>query len=377
MDLERSALGTTSAVFNAQSGSIVTADALGLAIIDRVVAGDARDQVADTLIQALELSDEDARVALPAIVADLLDHWDAAGLFDETRPDFPDPVFDHGHGVPNAVTYQTPYGKISVASQSRLLTQQLDEILGVLSDRHAEEGGDELKLRCVACAGGGYGVFDENPLWGRATLDEARFIVIREAAEILCGRDRVGAVLHGSAIAHGDHAVLVMGDTGRGKSTLAQGLVAAGCGFVSDDHLPLHKNGTDVLCFPTRSAVKPKALKLTEVKQLIRKHGKRSQARDGVTYLELPPFAEVGAKIPVGALIFPEYQEGAGLEITEITPEEAFEECILAGARPARTDPRIGPMATLCREIPAFGIRFGDSRQSIPACLELFEECKF
>ncbi|MEO1542770.1 MAG: hypothetical protein AAFR75_01955 [Pseudomonadota bacterium] len=374
--IESAAVGEATALFNARSGAIVTTDALGAVVIGHLKRGVDPVGVAAAIATTYGLTASEGTGALQAVVEDLAAQWDEAGLLADNRLEFPDPVTDHGNPVLYNAEYQTRFGKFRIASETRLLADQLDEILGTVSKGRDTPSQDHRSLRCVSCSGGGFGVFSGEALWGRSTLDEARFLIIREAAEVLCGTDRVGAVMHGSAVSNGGGAMLIMGDSGRGKSTLAQGLVAAGCGYVSDDHLPLHVGGGSVLSFPTRSAVKPRAMRLAEIKRLTRRYGTSSRARDGVTYLSIPAVAEPGEEVPVSALVFPQYKKGASLALTRLTPQEAFGESIIAGARPARINPQIGPLARLCGNVPAFRLDFGASTQSVPACLEILEDCK-
>lgn len=376
MDVERASLGTGNVLFNPRSGAIVATDALGTLVAGHVEGGLSAVEIVDALAAAYVVEAADAKATLRAVVDGLVAQWDEAGLFAPERLEYPDPVIDHGRPVRHSAKYRTPYGAFDIASETRLLADQLNEILGVFSGGPEPLSRNRTSLRCVASTGGDFGVFSGEAIWGRATLDEARYLIIREAAEVLCGTDRVGAVMHGSSVSNGDTALLIMGDSGRGKSTLAQGLVAAGCGYVSDDHLPLHVGGRTILSFPTRSAVKPRARRLPEVKRLTRRYGATSRARDGVTYLAMPAAADVGEEIPVSALVFPNYQKGASLNVTKLTSQEAFEECIVAGARPTRAMPKIRPLATLCKDVPAFRLEFGASEHSIPTCLQLLEDCK-
>lgn len=374
--IERAALGTGTALFNARSGAIVTTDALGAAVVSQLESGVDPVEVAPALAAAYGVEPSRRAAPLRTVVDALIAQWSEAGLLARDRLEYPDPVADHGKPLRQKAEYYTRFGSFQVACETKLLADQLNEILGVVSDARQRRSESQRSLRCVSCSGGGFGVFSGKAIWGRATLDEARFLIIREAAEVLCGAGRVGAVMHGSAVSNGDGALLIMGDSGRGKSTLAQGLVAAGCGYVSDDHLPLHVGGRSVLSFPTRSAVKPRAMRLSEIKRLARRYGATSRARDGVTYLSIPAAAGVGEEIPVKALVFPQYANGASLGLTELTPQEAFSESIAAGARPTREDPQIGPLARLCGEVPAFRLDFGASTQSVPACLEILEDRK-
>ena len=53
--------------------------------------------------------------------------------------------------------------------------------------------------------------------------------------------------LHGSAVARGGGAVLILGASGAGKSTLALQLMALGAGLVADDAVKMRVVGDDVI----------------------------------------------------------------------------------------------------------------------------------
>lgn len=353
--VERVPLGNRHVLHSPLSGAILTTDDLGLAILSDPVAPVAN-----------------ASAVPPAVVEDILGAWKSAGLFDQARLPFPDAVADDGHPARHRRAYSSEWGRLSVETDDAVLARQVDEILWTFLSKDALPLPGSATLRCVACAGGDLGVFrDGRALWGRASRDVARYLIVREAAEALCGVDRVGAVLHGAAVVSGERGLLILGDSGRGKSTLAQGLVDAGCGFLADDHLPLHVDGRRLLAFPTGSAVKHGARDLGEVRRLLALHGDRGNSRDGVSYLPLEPAAGPGTAVPLVAVVFPECVARAEAEMTRMDCEAAFIAAIASGSRPSRRQARIAPLAELFNHTPAYALRYGSSAQSVPACLDL------
>ncbi len=354
--VERASLGGRHILHSPTSGAILSTDECGLAILS--------DPVRPL----------DPAAALPQEVMDtILRSWEAAGLFATAPEPFPDPVADDGRSAGYARRYATGRGALSLRTDDPVLARQVDEILWNFAAPAAEACPDPLRLRCVGCAGGGLGLFrDGGPIWGRASRDTARYLIVREAAEALCGADQVGAVLHGAAVlAPGGDALLILGDSGRGKSTLAQGLVAAGCGFLADDHLPLHVDGRRLLSFPTGSAVKPGGRDLDEVRRLLARHGMRGRHRGAVGYLPLEGAAPPGAAVPVSAIVFPEHVAGAAPGLARMDPEAAFTAAIASGTRPARRTATIRPLVDLFAAVPAHALRYGTSSQSVAACLDL------
>jgi hypothetical protein len=63
-------------------------------------------------------------------------------------------------------------------------------------------------------------------------------------------------VLHAACVADGENAVGLLGHSTTGKSTLATGLVAAGCHFVSDDLLPLDVHEGAFQIYPSKPSTR-------------------------------------------------------------------------------------------------------------------------
>jgi hypothetical protein len=63
-------------------------------------------------------------------------------------------------------------------------------------------------------------------------------------------------VFHASAIETGDSAIAFMGESGRGKSTLATSFATAGCRFLTDDALLLEKHGDGYRVLPSHASVR-------------------------------------------------------------------------------------------------------------------------
>lgn len=352
--IERVQLGDRHILHSPTSGAILITDELGVAILS--------DPVAPPVSASLPR----------AVIDEILRAWDGAGLFDGVQQPFPDPVMDDRHTVPHHRNYVSAWGAFSVETDSPVLARQLDELLWAFASAQGEPLLSGVRLRCVVCAGGGLGVFrDGRALWGRASMDVARYLIVREAAEALCGADRVGAVLHGAAVLQRGSALLILGDSGRGKSTLTQGLVDAGCGFLADDHLPLQVNGRQLLAFPTGSAIKRGAQSLGEVRRLTALYGQLDSSRDGVCYLPLDSAAAPGSAVPVTAIVFPDHVPGAEMQMTRMACKCAFIAAIASGSRPSRQRSRIAPLVELFAAVPAYALRYSTSAQSVPACLAL------
>lgn len=376
--IEIEPLGTGFVVHSRATGAVVLSNDIGLKILSCVFRS------GNDLGSPLKLNDAEAiasKLALPELSAGdtlaILSEWSAAGLFENTRRPFPDNVFDDGRAAPYPKSYSGRESQFSVATDDLVLAQQLDEILGCYRDSSNLDTQDKTSLRCVSCDGGEFGVFSNSEaLWGRANRDVARYLLVREAAEALCHPDQVGAVLHGSAVLINDAALLILGESGRGKSTLAQSLVQAGNGFLADDHLPLHINGTDLLAFPTGSAVKQGARHLEEIQNLQAIYGLADSSRNGVNYIQIKPALPMGTAVPIRAIVFPHFSEGHAYEINLASPEQALMESVASGARPSRKISSIKPLTRLCDQVASYLLKYSDTEQSVSACLDIMDACK-
>lgn len=351
--VERVRLGDRHVLRSTISGAIVTTDDLGLKIL------------------AEPCPPSEVSTVPPALVDEVLRVWETAGLLAAGHLPFPDPVTDDGRAASCHRDYSTDWGAISIATDDPVLASQLDDLLWAFVSPAGKPADGEV-LRCIGCTGGGLGVFrGGRALWGRASIDAARYLIVREAAEALCGVDRAGAVLHGAAVLGRRGALVILGDSGRGKSTLAQGLIDAGCGFLADDHLPLHADGRRLLTFPTGSAIKAGARDLDEVRRLIARYGDRDSSRHGISYAPFDPAAAPGAAISVAAIVFPHHARGATLRMQQMDPEAALAAAIASGSRPSRHRSQIAPLVHLFAAVPSYELHYGTSAQSVPICLDL------
>lgn len=99
--------------------------------------------------------------------------------------------------------------------------------------------------------------------WPTASLDSttARTSVLTWAL-CLALRELGIVPLHAAALVHGDRAIVIVGDSGVGKTTTALALVAAGCVPLHDDHVFVRRQCSewDLLSAPESFRVTPETL---------------------------------------------------------------------------------------------------------------------
>lgn len=364
-------IGQSFALHSVSSGCIVVTNALGIEVLEQIRSAGSASYIVNQLTDVGEFSSADKQAYIK-VVFEIIDTWRAAGLFATKAAPFPSPAKEKPDVVASRISFSAPGGRFVVELDSEILSGELKQVLACCDPKQSNAPASEV-FRCVADVQGGFALsLNGTPIWSRTDRDEARFLLLKEAAQVLCNPSEVGAVIHGAAVLGSNgRAMLFTAESGSGKSTLSQGLIAQGFGFLADDHIPLSADGKSVFSFPTAAAVKSGAMCLPEIEQLVALHGEPKSARENVTYLSLPAGASLGSKMDIGAVMVPEYTENGEFELQSMSPEEAFSACIVSGARPCRRDPQIRPLASLCSTVPFYKLRYSSSKQSIQACMEI------
>lgn len=358
-------IGGSYALLSPVTGAIVLTNGFGLRILAGwqagLDAGAIAAQIADTPADQPE-----AQEAIETV----LSAWDQAGLLTPQVPDFPDPVAFRT--VSGEVRLGGPGGTALCQIPDPILAEQIRTVMGHMRPR---PGHSDHRLTAVPDADG-FGIFrDEVAISGRIDLDAARFVLMREVAETACGAAQVAAVFHAGCVALNDQALVLCGDSGQGKSTLTFGLVAAGCAYLGDDHVPLHRDGARVMAFPTAAGVKPGAWNLPEITALQQKFGLTLHSpRVGVRYIPLHQAGgpTVGQPLPVRAIVIPQFSPDSPPELTRVPPEQALIQALRAGSRVSRSHKGdIAPLVKLLNDVPCYRLVYSSSDQSVPACLNL------
>jgi hypothetical protein len=345
---------------------VVLTNEFGLHIFDGLRTGLPVGAIAKQIAEMPEDHD-DAVQAIHSVLAS----WEHAGLLTTDAPAFPNPVaYVPASGEPLRIGGRG--GTADVFIPHKILSEQVWTILGHMTPQLNQP-------RTTLSAqpdGDGFAVFrDGQALSGRISLDAARFVILREMAEIVCGAQRVAAVFHAGCVSQNGNGLLICGDSGQGKSTLTFGLVAAGCDYMGDDHIPLHRDGRSAMSFPSAAGVKPGSWNLPEIAQLQSRFGLTALSpREGVRYIPLHRTSAIdtGEKRPIKAVIFPSFRPDAPFRMERITPEQALIQALQAGSRPSHSHNRdLAPLCKFLNDVPAYALYYSSSDQSVPACLKL------
>jgi len=195
---------------------------------------------------------------------------------------------------------------------------------------------------------------------------EIRRRVLIEVASALHGRDRVAAVLHGSAVGIDGGAILVAGRSGAGKSTLTAALVAAGTDYLGDDLVPLDADGVRILPFPSALSVKSGSWRGVGAAFPALGHQPIHAMRDlKIRYLPLPAAATVASR--VRGIVFPSFEPGSPLAVRRLAPEETFALLVDAGSEIVGEPPSAKPLVMLAESVPGVHLAYGDTAAALDA----------
>lgn len=139
--------------------------------------------------------------------------------------------------------------------------------------------------------------------------------------------------VHAAGVHNGRAALLFPALGGSGKTTLTAALLAAGCGYLSDDVVPLAGDGLQAIAVPVALRIKPGSV------AALRNDYPGLSALTAFGPMDypvrfLPPrffdLAAAARHYPVAALVFPAYTPGAACRLTPINGVEALQRLIAA-----------------------------------------------
>lgn len=157
---------------------------------------------------------------------------------------------------------------------------------------------------------------------------------------------------HAGAVASGEHAMLLPGARGQGKSTLVTGLCARGWTYLSDDVVPLNPTSSCVVPFP-----------LTPAR---REFPGQEMPAD---WLRAPTKVEVSVTpgsicqeaVPAGALVFPSYAVGAPAELSPCSPAQAVVQLLQhCWNFSSHREAAVRYLCDLVERVPSFHLSFSD-----------------
>lgn len=163
--------------------------------------------------------------------------------------------------------------------------------------------------------------------------------------------------LHAGAVAKGGAVLLLPGSRGQGKSGISTGLCQSGWQFLSDDISPLDPLTDKIIPF----SLSPSAREFpgeTKSEDWLRAYNKKD--------IELPKDNLVRQHLPLGKIIFPQFEFGATTQLDEISPAltalELFKNCWNFDDHKEQL---INYISSLVNHVPAYKLVYGDREHAV------------
>lgn len=190
------------------------------------------------------------------------------------------------------------------------------------------------------------------------------FTFVMEAVVRDLVTDLASAVaLHAGAVAWGDKAILLAGESGAGKSSLTSWFSARGFDYLTDEVVLLTDDTAKLLGFPRALVLKPGAAE--RVAEFPNFRNEITLAAGEHTLMR-PQSATRSPteKSQCGLIIFPEFKRGSDLKIHSLSSAETLARLVGCNLN-ARNLPDGGfrAIAQLARKAPAIGLRYGEFGQ--------------
>jgi len=167
-------------------------------------------------------------------------------------------------------------------------------------------------------------------------------------------------VLHASAVEVNGEALAFIGQSGQGKTTMATLLCAQGQALVTDDLLPVHVRGDQVMCVPAgrELRVREKVEALLEGFDPLTRRYRTVDERHAVA-----PRSTAAAELPLGSVVIPwPDRETGNVSVHRLTPGEAVitlarYQRIEGWTAPAILRAQFGAISALVRSVPVLTMR--------------------
>jgi hypothetical protein len=275
-----------------------------------------------------------------ALVADALQRWGERGLFGDENGFTSGLANENSNGAPRAAVvtlYRSAPRTAAVTDRQvdlaglevHISCPELDvagRVLPLLAHLPSGAGAGPVLRIDVRTAPAGYAVFqDRQPVLRIGDLAGVAPALKAHLVQAILARADYRLAVHAAAVAKGGRVLLLPGDAGSGKTTLAAALIARGFEYLGDDTVVLENHDLRVRPIPFALAVKAGAWDL-----LSRYHprltGLPVDCRpDGkvVRYLR-PPHVAAGP-LPAAWMVFPAWSGRVASGLTPLTRVDALQ----------------------------------------------------
>jgi energy-coupling factor transporter ATP-binding protein EcfA2 len=319
--------------------------------------GRARAEVEAALAAACAISEATARAQVAAVEAE----WRNAGLLaGAPHPPPPPPMPAKAPAAGSRRVYALCGTPIAV----RFAPPALEAIVAPRF-RHARADARPAAELTLARRGDGYALYGPEGASPHATEEGLIGAFVRRYVELSYPGNDWLAVLHAAAVTgrSGD-ALLLPGPNGSGKSTLVAGLLAAGFGYLSDDCVPIARDGRAVpvpfaLCLKRPSW--PVAAPLLPAFAATPAPPSRGDRR----YVPVRPLVRHPC-LP-RRIVFPRYVAAAAPRLEPLDPVDTLGRLVAGRAWISRDPDNLSAALGLLERLPAHALTYGRLSDAVEA----------
>jgi Coenzyme PQQ synthesis protein D (PqqD) len=352
----------------ARDGTVAVLNASGRRLWEALQAGCTVDDLVDASVQEGNLAQDAARGSISRALAS----WRALGLIDSAAREpgpaavaAPGPARPEGRAPELDEVYLVGDRPVRVRSDDQVLAGVIAAACGSYRVAHAA---DPLATVDVIEQDGRFAVRADDAVLARTEeLADNRALARHRCLTALLEAARPArrwlGILHASAVGVDGRCVVLCGERGAGKSTLAAALVAAGAEFVTDDYAPLEQASWRVWPVPFAPGIKRGSWR-TLRRRYPHLHTRPVHKLAGlqIRYLDLhgARVAPLNRGLPVAALVFPRYRAGAALRQQRITPAVAFANLCHARSLLDRQPDVLAETLRWVESVPAYRLSYVD-----------------
>lgn len=203
---------------------------------------------------------------------------------------------------------------------------------------------------------------DGGHLFSNLTREQVLFHLMQDVIPRLNGAASDGPVFHAAALARADHGLILCGESGSGKSSLAAWLTAEGFDYLTDE--VIFMGADDWLSGLPRSITLKRGSAFIWQQRLDPRPSEGFlQFEDGTTWVDPTLFHAGGvrASITPQTLVFPRYTPNAPLQAQPLKPAKTLFH-LLQGLANARnfTDGGLATASHLAKQVRAWRLLYSD-----------------
>jgi Coenzyme PQQ synthesis protein D (PqqD) len=352
----------------ARDGTVAVLNPSGRRLWEALEAGCTVDELVDASVHEGSLAEDAARRGISRALAS----WRALGLIDSAaREPGPGPVAEPG--VPRPAGRAPELDEVYLVGDRPVRVRSDDRVLaGVIAAAckscQVGRAADPLATVDVIERDGQFAVRADDAVLARTeeladNLALARHRCLTALLEAARPTRRWLGILHASAVGVDGRCVVLCGERGAGKSTLAASLVAAGAAFVTDDYAPLEQASWCVWPVPFAPGIKRGSWRTLRGRYPdLYARPVHKLAGLQIRYLDLDRarVAPLDRGLPVAALVFPRYEAGAPLRQRRISPAEALANLCHARSLLDRQPEILAETLRWIESVPAYRLSYGD-----------------